>query len=127
MTTFGDIFSGLRFEDVFAEYAKHYDPTHRERVLAVFRNIQRALPAANPDRMTVFIRVLREETLVEAFDPDDNTLFFDVCAIDDTYDGLWSVASSPYGELLGYWIREDTLAAFRPEQLTAHILEALDW
>lgn len=82
--------------------------------------------------MVLFITAFKEnesgeDVVIEHFDCDDTTVFFDVHGKDDNYEGLYSITSSPYGELLGYYISDDTLTKFNSAQIVSHILWALDW
>lgn len=83
--------------------------------------------------MVIFIRVFKEneqddeDIVIEEFDNNDNTLMFDVCGEDNQYDGLYSIASSDYDELLGYYIEQSTLDKFTYCQIIAHVLWEVEW
>ena len=132
MVTVGEIISKTNFDEVWEEYIKHYEETHRTKVTDVFLKLKEAHPTENNDNMVLFIRAIGENAHgdnveLEIFDSDDRSVFFDVCGIADDYDGLYSIASSPYGDLLGYFVREDTLAKLNTAQIVAHIIWSLDW
>ena len=117
MVTVSEIISEVDFEDVFAEYKKYYEEEHRAKVWDIFKRLKESNPAPNYSNMVLFIRAIKEDecgddVVIDDFDCDDRTLFFDVCGKDDDYEGLYSIASSTYEDLLGYFVSDDTLAIF---------------
>ena len=132
MITVGEIISTTNFDEVLAEYIKHYEETHRTKVEDVFLKLKEAQPSENNDNMILFIRAIKEnahgdDVVLETFDCDDPSVFFDVCGIADDHDGLYSIASADYGDLLSFFVREDTLERFNSAQIIAHIIWSLDW
>lgn len=81
----------------------------------------------NIHNMVIFIRVLKENIVIQDFDNNDNTLMFDVCGEDNLYDGLYSIASSDYGELMGYYVEQFTIEKFTASQIISHILWEIEW
>ena len=132
MITVGEIISTTNFDEVWGEYIKHYEETHRTKVEDVFLKLKEAHPTENIDNMILFIGAIKEnahgdDVVLEIFDCDDPSVFFDVCGIADDYDGLYSIASADYGDLLSFFVREDTLERFNSAQIIAHIIWSLDW
>lgn len=132
MITVGEIISQTNFDEVWEEYIKHDEEEHRTKVVDVFLKLNEAQPSENDDNMILFIRAIKEnahgdDVVLEAFDCDDPSIFFDVCGIADDYDGLYSIASAAYGDLLSFLVREDTLERFNSAQIIAHIIWSLDW
>lgn len=132
MVTVGGIISTTNFDEVLAEYIKHYEEMHRTKVEDVFLKLKEAQPSENNDNMILFIRAIKEnahgdDVVLETFDCDDPSVFFDACGIADEYDGLYSIASADYGDLLSFFVREDTLERFNFAQICAHIIWALEW
>ena len=132
MVTVGGIISTTNFDEVWGEYIKHYEATHRTKVEDVFLKLKEAQPSENNDNMILFIRAIKEnahgdDVVLETFDCDDPSVFFDVCGIADDHDGLYSIASADYGDLLSFFVREDTLERFNLAQIIAHIVWSLDW
>lgn len=132
MIAVADILSATNFNDVFTEYKKHYEEQHKATVMDIFQKLKTTEPSPNHDHMVLFIRAIKEnaqgeDAEMETFDCDDNSILFDVCGIADDWEGLYSIASSSYADLLGYFVRDDTLAKFNAAQIIAHILWALDW
>ena len=132
MVTVGGIISTTNFDEVWGEYIKHYEETHRTKVEDVFLKLKEAHQSENTDNMVLFIRAIKEndrgeDEILETFDCDDPSVFLDVCGIADDYDGLYSIASADYGDLLSFFVREDTLVKFNAAQICAHIIWALEW
>lgn len=132
MVTVGEIISKLNFHDVFAEYKKHYEEAHKTKVMDIFRKLKETNPSQNDDNMILFIRAVKEnecgdDVAIDTFDCDDKSILFDVCGTADDYEGLYSIASSTYEDLLGYFVSDDTLVKFNSAQIVSHILWALDW
>lgn len=132
MTTVSDVIFKTNFEDVFAEYKKHYGEEHKIKVMDIVQKLKEMNPSQNSDNMILFIRAIQEnecgdDVVIDTFDCDDKTIFFDVCGKDDDYDGLYSIASTNYEDLLGYFVSDETLARFNSAQIIAHIVWALDW
>lgn len=132
MVTVGEIISKTNFDEVGEEYIKHYEETHRTKVTDVFMQVKAARASENTDNMVLFIRAIKEngrgeDEILETFDCDDPSVFLDVCGIADDYDGLYSIASADYGDLLSFFVREDTLIKFNAAQICAHIIWALEW
>lgn len=132
MMTVSDVISKTNCEDVFAEYKKHYGAEHKIKVMDIVQKMKEMNPSQNSDNMILFIRAIKEnecgdDVVIDTFDCDDKTIFFDVCGKDDDYDGLYSIASTNYEDLLGYFVSDETLARFNSAQIIAHIVWALDW
>ena len=130
--TVKDIILKTDFEDVFAEYKKHYEEAHKTKVMDIFQKLNEIHPSPNGCRMVLFIRAIQEnesgdDVVTDDFDCDDKDVFFDVYGKADDYEGLYSIASSAYKDLLGYYVSEETVTRFSFPQIAAHILWALDW
>lgn len=132
MTTVNEVISKVSFEDVFLEYKKHYAEEHRTKIKEIFQILKRITPSPNHSNMFLFIRAVKEneneeDVVTDSFECDDREVFFDVCGKDDDYEGLYSIASSAYEDILGYFICDKTLTKFSAAQIVAHILWSLDW
>ena len=130
--TVQEILSKVDFDAVFAEYTKHYDEAHKTKVMDIFQKLKEITPAPNGCNMMLSIRAIKENELgddvvIDSFDCDDKDVFFDVYGKADDYEGLYSIASSAYEDLLGYYVSEDTVTRFSFSQIAAHSLWALDW
>ena len=127
-----EVISKINFDDVFVEYKKHYEEDHRTKVMDIFQKLKGIFPSPNHCNMVLSIRAIREnefgeDVIINTFNCDDRDVFFDVCGKDDEYEGLYSIASTNYADLLGYFVSDDTLQRFNFAQIVSHILWALDW
>lgn len=98
----------------------------------IFQKLKEITPIPNDFNMVLSIRAIKENELgddvvIDSFDCDDKDVFFDVYGKADDYEGLYSIASSAYEDLLGYYVSEDTVTTFSFSQIAAHILWALEW
>ena len=130
--TVQEILSKVDFDAIFAEYTKHYEKDHKTKVMDIFQKLKEITPAPNGCNMVLSIRAIKENELgddvvIDSFDCDDKDVFFDVYGKADDYEGLYSIASSAYEDLLGYYVSDNTLNRFTPTQIVSHILWALDW
>ena len=130
--TVQEILSKVDFDAIFAEYTKHYEKDHKTKVMDIFQKLKEITPAPNGCNMVLSIRAIKENELgddvvIDTFDCDDKDVFFDVYGKADDYEGIYSIASSAYEDLLGYYVSDNTLNRFTPTQIVSHILWALDW
>lgn len=61
-----------------------------------------------------------EDILVEIFNEDDTTLYFDVSGYELNESMIYSIAASSYSDFLQYKIDEKTLGKFSYESILAH-------
>lgn len=61
-----------------------------------------------------------EDILVEIFNEDDTTLYFDVSGYELNESMIYSIAASSYPDFLQYKIDEKTLGKFSYESILAH-------
>lgn len=132
MITVKEVISRVTFDDVFSEYKKHYSEEHRMKIEEIFQILKNTSPNSNHSNMVLFIRAIKEDengddTVIDSFNNCDRDVFFDVCGKDDDYEGLYSIASSAYEDVLGYFICDKTLAEFSSAQIVSHILWSLEW
>lgn len=130
--TVQEILSKVDFDNVFMEYKKHYEEEHKGKVMDIFQKLKEITPIPNGCNMVLSIRAIKENELgddvvIDSFDCDDKDVFFDVYGKADDYEGIYSIASSAYEDLLGYYVSDNTLNRFTPTQIVSHILWALDW
>ena len=130
--TVQEILSKVDFDNVFMEYKKHYEEEHKGQVMDRFQKLKHITPIPNDCNMVLSIRAIKENELgddvvIDSFDCDDKDVFFDVYGKADDYEGIYSIASSTYEDLLGYYVSDNTLNRFTPTQIVSHILWALDW
>jgi hypothetical protein len=132
MITIKDIILKTEFGDVACEIKIHYGSDHMQELHHVFNKLQSLECKSNTNNMVIFIRALKEnadgeDIIIQDYDNNDTTLMFDVCGEDNKYDGLYSIASSDYEELLGYHVDQSTIEKFTYTQIIAHILWEIEW
>lgn len=133
MTIVKDIILQTDFESVANEVKIHYGDKHFQKLKYVYLKLKNIPCKNNINNMKIFIRVLREseqgneDVVIQDFDNNDNSLMFDVCGQDNQFEGLYSIASSEYGELMGYYVDQATINKFSYAQILAHILWELAW
>lgn len=133
MLTIGDLLFQTDFESIAREFEVHYNHKHIERLREIYLKLKNTPAEQNMYNMVVFIRAIKEneegdeDVVVEEFDNDDTSIMFDVAGKDNQYDGLYSIASSAQGEILSYYLDQDTLNKFSYAQILAHILWELLW
>ncbi|GEM_PF-5291150 len=133
MTTVKEIILNTDLESVVKDVKLHYGEEHINTVKNVYLKLKNMASKKNTSNMVIFIRVLKEnargdeDVVISEFDNNDNSLMFDVCGEDDYYDGLYSIASSDYSELLGYYVAQSTIDKFLNSQIIAHILWEIQW
>lgn len=133
MMTVKDIIMMTNFESVYADVKIHYGDEHLQELKRLYSKLSDMPYKSNTNNMIIFIRVLKEnedgneDVVIQDYDNDDNTLMFDVCGEDDNYEGIYSIASSEYEELLGYYVDSSTIEKFTYSQIVAHILWEIQW
>ncbi len=133
MMTIKDIILRTDFEAVAHEVKIHYGNEHIQKLNEVYIKLKKIPCKKNTGNMVIFIRALKEndrgdeDEVIQDFDNNDNSLMFDVCGEDNQYDGLYSIASADYEELLGYYIDSSTLVKFSNPQIVAHVIWEIQW
>ena len=131
--TIKEIIMQTNINEVLERFEYYYGNEHSNKVKRVYVALRKTIPKKNKTNMKVFIRVLKEneqgdnDIVIERFDVNDTNLFFDVCGEDDKYDGIYSIASSKYDELLGYYVSQKTIRRFTYSQIVAHLLWEVEW
>lgn len=133
MTSVKDIIMHTDFESVSSELKIHYGEKHIQKLKTVYTKLRNIASSNNINNMALFIRVLKEnekgeeDIVIQDFDNNDCSLMFDVCGENDHFDGLYSIASSEYDDLLGYAVDNSTIERFTYSQIIAHILWEIEW
>ncbi len=132
MLTIKEVVTHTGFSSIATEFEIHYGGEHLSTIKSVYDKLLNTPSESNKSNMIVFIRTLKENEhgeyeVVEEYENNDNTLWFDVSGEDNKYDGLYSIASSEYGELLGYYVDQSTIERFSYAQILAHIIWEIEW
>ncbi|MBE7045604.1 MAG: hypothetical protein E7397_08725 [Ruminococcaceae bacterium] len=130
--TIKDIITQTKLGEVLKTFEYYYGNSYSETVKSVYLKLKKITPQKNKRNMIVFIRVLKEneqgdDVVTNDFDVNDKTLFFDICGEDNDYNGLYSISSEDYDQLLGYYISEETIKQFHFSQIIAHLLWEIEW
>ncbi len=133
MRTVKDVILQTNFRTVSDEFLIHHGDKHIEKIKEIYSKLCNAESKTNRSNMIIFIRAIKEndqgdeDIVINDFDNNDNLLMFDVCGEDDEYDGLYSIGSSEYDELLGYYVDHSTFDRFSCAQIIAHVIWDLYW
>lgn len=123
-----DILSVTDFKEVARQIELHYGNKHTEKFRELYDRLK------NPDNQcscsenfSIIIQVFRETQqeeyeFTESFDENDTSLYFDVSAVNDNDDFLYSIISIDKYEFPEYDISPKTLKLFSPPAILAHCL-----
>ena len=122
-----DLIKSGCFEDVNKKILLHYGDKDNDKFRHLFAELKRkSLLPIKMEPLTIFITACREtdddSIAVADFDEDDAGLYFDVSGYIEGEEILYSIASSPYGEFLGYNVDNETIKKFSPETILAHTI-----
>ena len=86
-------------------------------------------PAQNSNNFTVYVNAFLcneddedEDVRLTEFDEYDSNLYFDVSAFEENNEYAYSISATPYKELLGYEISDETRGLFTDASILAHVL-----
>jgi len=105
MQTVKDLILKTDFDLIAKDIERHHGNEHIPKIKLIYDQLSTMSSKQNLSNMMLFIRALKEneqgdeDVVVEHFDSNDTTLWFDVCGQDNNYDGLYSISSSDYAEL----------------------------
>ena len=133
MITVKELINKTTYDKVAKEIKYYYGEEYVELIYPVYLKLKSVMQKKNTSNMRIFIRALKEnaegdeDIVINDFDVLDKNIMYDICGVDDLYDGLYSVASSEYSELLGYYVEEETIKKFSSSQIIAHLLFEIEW
>ena len=107
----------------------HYGSKEIEQQRTLYDKLKTMEPVSNNDDFIIYVNAfLRseddegEDVCLTEFDEYDSTLCFDVSAFKRNYEYAYSISATPYKELLGYEISDETRNLFTNASILAHIL-----
>lgn len=112
------------------ECIKRYQKNMKENSVDNFKNLYEKFvtftPTENKKNMFIYINVYKDDGkddyfCPETFDENDTELYFDVCGKDDEWCGYSLVANS-FGDWLGFYIDDNTLAKLSYSSIISHCL-----
>ncbi|MDE5620958.1 MAG: hypothetical protein K2I80_10685 [Ruminococcus sp.] len=123
-----DILSVTDFEEVARQIELHYGNKHTEKFRELYDRLKNSDNRCScNENFSIIIKVFSETQqeeyeLTESFDENDTSLYFDVSAINDNDDFLYSIAGIDKYEFPEYDISPKTLKLFSPSAILAHCL-----
>lgn len=123
-----DLLCNTSFDEVARQIELHYGNKHTEK----FRELYNRLKNSDSqyqynENFSIIIQAFRENDngeseYTESFDENDTSLYFDVSAINDNDDFLYSIIGTDKYEFTEYDISPETLKLFSPPAILAHCL-----
>ena len=117
------------FEDVMKVISIHYCSNEKEQQENLYGKLKTMEPAPNSDNFTVYVNAFlcnedneEENVRLTEFDEYDSNLCFDVSAFEENNEYAYSISATPYKELLGYEISDETRGFFTDASILAHVL-----
>lgn len=118
-----DILSSTSFEEVAGHISLHYGNGHIEKFRTLYEKLRNQdSRKTSGERFSIIIRAFRDERLQETFDENDTSLYFDVSAVTDDDDFLYSIAGVDKSEFPEYNVAPETLKLFSYPAVIAHCL-----
>lgn len=123
-----DILSVTDFKEVARQIELHYRNKHTEKFRELYDRLKNSDKQCScSENFSIVIQVFRETRqeeyeFTESFDENDTSLYFDVSAVNDNDDFLYSIAGTDKYEFLEYDISSKTLKLFSPPAILAHCL-----
>ena len=126
--TIRDLIMKTQCDTIMSMISLHYGTEHISKFEALYNKLKNNADSPCESIMTVNINAYREadnsDDMIpaESFDENDNSLYFDVSALADDDDMVYSIAVADKSEFLDYRVSEKTLGRFSPEAIIAHCL-----
>lgn len=123
-----DILSSTDFEEVARHITLHYGNKHIEKFRLLYDRLKNSDSQYQcNENFSIIIQVFRETQqeeyeFTESFDENDSSLYFDVSAVTENDDLLYSIAGVDKSEFPEYSISKDTLKNFSYPTILAHCL-----
>lgn len=123
-----DILQSTDFTEVARQIELHYGNKHTEKFRELYDRLKNSDNQCScNENFSIIIRVFRENEqdepeFTESFDENDTSLYFDVSALNDNDDFLYSIISIDKSEFPEYDISPETLKLLSPSAILAHCL-----
>lgn len=123
-----DILSVTDFEEVARHIELHYGNKHTEKFRELYNRLKNSDSQYScSENFSIIIQAFRENDngeskYTESSDENDTSLCFDVSAVNDNDDFLYSIAGIDKFEFPEYSISQDTLKSFSYPAILAHCL-----
>lgn len=117
------------FDDVMKVISIHYGSEEKVQQRELYEKLKIMEAAPNIWHFTIFVNAFlcsdndeNEEIRLTVFDEYDSNLYFDVSAFEENDEYAYSITATPYKELLGYEISDETISLFSDTSILAHVL-----
>ena len=117
------------FDDVIKVICIHYGSEEKEQQRELYEKLKIMGATPNIDHFTIYVNAFlcseneeNEETRLTEFDEYDSNLCFDVSVFEENNEYAYSITATPYKELLGYEISDETRSTFSDASILAHVL-----
>jgi len=123
-----DILLSTDFEEVAHHITLHYGSEHIEKFRVLYDRLKNSdNKSSYNENFSIMINAFRtneedESEFVESFSEDDTSLYFDVSAVNNDDNFLYSIVSIDKSEFSEYDISPDTLKNFSYSAILAHCL-----
>ncbi len=124
-----DILSVTDFEEVARQIELHYGNKHTGKFRELYDRLKNSdNQCLCSENFSIIIQVFRENQqgeyeFTESFDENDTSLYFDVSAVNDNDDFLYSIVGiDKFSEFPEYNVSPETLKFFSPPAILAHCL-----
>lgn len=126
--TIRDLIRKTQCDTVMSMISLHYGTEHIRKFEALYNKLKNNVELPCASNMTISVNAYREADSsddmisAESFDENDNSLIFDVSALADGEDIVYSIAATDKSEFIDYRVSEETIGQFSPEAVLAHCL-----
>lgn len=116
------------FNDIANQLKKHYDDIDIEKIHSLYLKLKNNSDFVQCENYSITINAYSVKNDNEApilltdFDENDNSLFFDVSAIKESENNVYSISTVNKIEFLNYEISQSTLMRFSNAAILAHCL-----
>lgn len=117
------------FDDVMKVISIHCGSEEKVQQRELYEKLKIMEAAPNIGHFTIYVNAFlcsdndeNEEIRLTVFDEYDSNLYFDVSAFEENDEYAYSITATPYKELLGYEISDETISLFSDASILAHVL-----
>lgn len=116
------------FNDIANQLKKHYDDIDIEKIHSLYLKLKNNSDFVQCENYSIKINAYsvkndnEDPILLTDFDENDNSLFFDVSAIKESENNVYSISTVNKIEFLNYEISQSTLMRFSNAAILAHCL-----
>ena len=127
--TVKDIITNTSFDDVMKVIDIHYGLAEEEKQRLLYDKLKTMELSPDVGGVTLYINAFMddgnedaEDICLTEFDEYDTNLYFDVSVFEEGDEYAYSISATPFRELLGYEISEETRGKLTDASILAHVL-----